>query len=78
MGQNDHGSDDGLNTKPNGDVLEVHIVDPVDTSAPILQELSESLNFRVRWFKSAQELEIASPWKPPQTFFISSVISVQR
>ncbi len=62
MGQKDQESGTEHSQEPVELVLEVHIVDPMDTSAPLLHELSESHRFQVRWFRTAEQLETASPW----------------
>lgn len=40
----------------------VHVLDPLNSSAPILHSLSEIHNFELRWFKSAEEIQKAKPW----------------
>jgi len=57
----------------NSDQCVVYILDPLDTSAPILHELSNTHNFEVRWFKTAQEIQKAQPWKGnPQAIYLLS------
>ena len=41
----------------------VNVLDPLNTSAPVLHSLSETLNFELRWFKNAEEIQRARPWK---------------
>jgi|MDSW01.1.fsa_nt_gb hypothetical protein len=73
MAQKDQDSDTEHGPKDKELRLEVHIVDPMDTSAPILHELSEEHHFQVRWFKTAEELENASPWdQNPKILYILS------
>ncbi len=62
MGQKDQESDTKQNPEPTEVTVEVHIVDPMDTSAPILHQLSENHHFQVRWFRTAEELKAACPW----------------
>ncbi len=62
MGEEDQETDTEHSPESVTFPLEVHIVDPLDTSAPILHQLSENLNFQFRWFRTAHELEQESPW----------------
>jgi hypothetical protein len=41
----------------------VNVLDPLNTSAPVLHSLSEMHHFELRWFKTAEEIQRAKPWQ---------------
>lgn len=54
----------------------VHILDPLDSSAPTLLKLSETYGYGLRWFKSCQELIAQKPWESEEKaiYFLSDKI----
>ncbi|MBT6431899.1 MAG: hypothetical protein HOK28_02335 [Deltaproteobacteria bacterium] len=51
----------------------VNVLDPLNTSAPVLHSLSDTLNFELRWFKTAEEIQRARPWKTnPKMIYLLS------